>query len=224
MLTIKNHLITTVRSDKISDLIDYTKTYYRPYDPGQYLYKLVINHPFESKFSDKFIELVYTTLISWNMNQRGARLSEFSTFKESLIMQKKHFISLEQNKIEQQLDLDELTETLKILFTNLQLVAKDKPKLVTFSKTLHFFLPNLLMPIDRSYTIKFFYNNTNVPGFDDRQFEMYCTIFKQFREFSMNYNLDSQIDNNWNRNIPKIIDNIIIAYMQIKLKKTVHNR
>ena len=41
------------------------------------------------------------------------------------------------------------------LFEKLNLV-KTKSPLVTFSKTLHFFLPNLVVPIDRRYTCDFF--------------------------------------------------------------------
>jgi len=214
MIIIKNYLKTTFKPDNIPSLVKYTANNYRPYDPGQFLYNLVIDFPNETKFSDKFIELIYTTLIAWNMNQRGAKLSDFNTFKQSLLEHEKTIKLLEINRIDKLSDINGLQEIIKSLFINLQLVAKDKPKLVTFSKTLHFFLPNLLMPIDRTYTIKFFYNNTNVPQGDDSQFAMYFDIFKQFVQLAMSYNFNNHIDNNWNRNIPKIIDNVIIAYVK----------
>jgi hypothetical protein len=214
MGTIKQNLISTFTSENISNLVEYTATKYRPYDPGQYLYKLAMEFPNERKFTEKFIELTYTTLIAWNMNQRGAKLSEYEIFKNSLIEHKERIRSLERFRIEKNLDGRELTNEIEFLFKNLKLVSIDKPKLVTFSKTLHFFLPNLLMPIDRSYTLHFFYNSTNVPKDDVKQIIIYNDILNQFRQLSEVYNFKIHLDRNWNRNIPKIIDNIIIAYIQ----------
>lgn len=218
MPTIKNNLTETFRIENIPYLIQYVATNYRPYDPGQYLYGLVTEFSNEAKYSDKFIELVYTTLIAWNMNQRGAKLSDFPTFKNSLLRYKELIQSLDNLRIEKLIDTIGLTEKIKILFENLQVVANGKPKLVTFSKTLHYFLPNLLMPIDRRYTLTFFYKHTNLPQSDSGQFEIYRDIFAQFRQFATAYNFDRHKDRHWNKNIPKIIDNIIIAYIQTKNK------
>jgi len=218
MATIKNDLTKTFLLDdnkqEITRLLKSTADTYRPYDPGQYLYNLVIDFPKESRFSEKFIELTYTTLISWNMNQRGAKLSDYDLYMKSLIENKNLIQSLQNERIEKIDNVNEILQSLKHLFENLKLVAKDKPKLVTFSKTLHFFLPNLLMPIDRSYTIRFFYKNTGVPQADEKQFEMYKDIFLQFRQLSMSYDFELHLDNKWNRNIPKMIDNLVIAYIK----------
>jgi hypothetical protein len=221
MKTIKNSLTTTFRSRNIPSLVEHTTNNYRPYDPGQYLYKLAMEFSNRTKFSEKFIELTYTTLIAWNMNQRGAKLSDFNIFRKSLLDNKQIIQSLEKFRIEKLPNTNSFIQKIEFLFKNLQLVAKDKPKLVTVSKTLHFFLPNLLMPIDRSYTLQFFYHNTNLPKEDEGQFEIYKAIFEQFRQLATTYNFDIHIDENWNRNIPKIIDNIIIAYIQQQRKKLI---
>ncbi len=218
MARIKNDLTTSIKTDTIPKLLQYTKEEYRPYDPGQYLYNLVTEFPNEMKFTNKFIELVYTTLIAWNMNQRSAKLSNFDLFKESLIKHEQTIKSLEQYRIENLDYVDNLKETIVSLFKNLKLVAKNKPKLVTFSKTLHFFLPNLLMPVDRSYTLLFFYNNTNFNKTDDEQIQIYCDIFEQFRQFAKVWNYANYVDEKWNKNIPKMIDNIIIAYIKQREK------
>ena len=219
MPAIKNQLTTTFQAGNIPSLVQYTATKYRPYDPGQYLYRLVTEVSNETKFCDKFIELTYTTLIAWNMNQRGAKLSDFPTFKDSLLEHRQVIESLGGLRIETLTDIKGLADKIEFLLEKLKLVAKDKPKLVTFSKTLHYFLPNLLMPIDRAYTITFFYNSTSVPFEDSKQFKMYCDIFKQFQELAATYNFGDHIDMNWNRSIPKIIDNIIIAHIQTTKKK-----
>lgn len=214
MVKIKNNLPSTFNADNIQSLVDYTSKNYRAYDPGQYLYKLAMDHSMETKFSRDFIELAYTTLVAWNMNQRGAKLSDYSIFEKSLIDHESTIRSLGQFRIEEVGDSLDFMKKLKFLYENLELVAEGKPKLVTFSKTLHFFLPNLVMPIDRSYTLYYFYKNTNVPKGDDRQFEIYFDIFDQFKQLTTTYDFSIHIDGNWHRNIPKIIDNLIIAFIQ----------
>lgn len=217
MSKIKNQLITVFCNDGsfdlISDLLKYTTENYRPYDPGQYLYNLITSYEFDEKFSDKFIELVYTTLISWNMNQRGAKLSNYDVFKNSILQNQKTIRLLRDYRIESFHQYEFIIERLKTLFKNLQLVDHDKPKLVTFSKTMHFFLPHLLMPIDRSYTLQFFYRNTNFEKVHEVQIKIYLEIFDQVYQFATRHDFSSYVDNKWNRNIPKIIDNIIIAYV-----------
>ncbi len=117
------------------------------------------------------MELVYTTLISWNMNGRGAKLNDFDLFKETIRNNKSKINSLMNYKIEK-LNEKEKADVLRIseeLFNNLELVGKSwtgnkiKSKLVTFSKTLHFLIPDLFVPIDRRYTLDFFYDNKMVP-------------------------------------------------------------
>lgn len=223
MAEIKNHLTTTFRADNIPSLIEYIATKYRPYDPAKYLYRLVTEFSNGTKFSDKFIELTYTTLIAWNMNQRGAKLSEFTTFKKSLLLYRQTIQSLDNFRIEKFADTNHLLEIIKFLYENLQLVADGKPKLGTFSKTLHYFLPNLLMPIDRRYTLTFFYKNTNIPKKESIKFQIYCEIFDQFRQLATTYNFDNHIDRHWNKNIPKIIDNIIIGHCkQLEISKHIN--
>jgi hypothetical protein len=214
MPTIKTNLTSKFRKRNIPGLVQFTSQKYRPLDPGQYLYKLVADHSMANKFTDKFIQLTYTTLMAWNMNQRGARLSKYNLFRNSLLKNRTIIKSLDKLKIEQVTDTAEIMEKVQFLFKSLQLVKKGKPKLVTFSKTLHYFLPNLLMPIDRSYTIKFFYNYPGLPKDTDQQFIMYSQIFSEFVHLSKTYDFRKHLDKNWNRSIPKIIDNVIIAYIK----------
>lgn len=61
--------------DLLEKIIDLTRKEYRPFDPGSYLYRLMLSKRNEVDiFSDEYLELVYTTLIAWNMNGRGAKL------------------------------------------------------------------------------------------------------------------------------------------------------
>ena len=69
------------------------------------------------------------------------------------------------------------------------------------------------MPIDRSYTLMFFYHNTNFDKYDNSQSTKYLEILIEFWQLATKFNFDQYLDDRWNRNIPKIIDNIIIAYI-----------
>ena len=51
--------------------------------------------------------------------------------------------------------LKAILHELKTLFENMK-VTNSNSKLVSFSKTLHFLLPNLVMPMDRANTLPFF--------------------------------------------------------------------
>jgi len=218
MKKIIKSLTTIINAEDIQDLLDDTNQNYRPHDPGGYLYNLMLKYSFEDKFSDEFVELVYTTLIAWNMNQRAAKLSDFDLFKESLFENKDTIHQMEKYRIEELESIVPIEKPIRLLFEKLNLVAVRKPKLVTFSKTLHFFLPDLLMPIDRTYTLLFFYNHYNIAD-NDEQIQKYLYVLEQFRQFAKKHRDDKafkECDKRLIKNIPKMIDNIIIGYIKKK--------
>ena len=77
---------------------------------------------------------------------------------------------------------------------------------------MHFLLPDLFMPIDRRYTLRFFYELKPV-----NEKQCFFQVFEQFRLFAQEHHeiLKAQVDKNshWNRNVSKVIDNIIIAFV-----------
>ncbi|MAG38620.1 hypothetical protein CMO90_00875 [Candidatus Woesearchaeota archaeon] len=229
-----------LKSEKFEELIsnknilekslEKTKLEYRLFDPGQYLYSLLLEKRRNLDiFSDEYLELSYTTLIAWNMNGRAAKLNEIELFKESIRSNKENMTLLNNYRIEN-LSKGEFEKTINItesLFKKLDLVGeswtgnKIKSKLVTFSKTMHFLLPNLYVPIDRRYTLNFFYNNKtlqtdkNNEKNDEKQLVVFNELFKKFHSLTEIYNLNEYKDNKWNKNIPKTIDNAIIGYSKL---------
>ncbi len=196
-----------------------TKEEYRPLDPGQYLYNLLLEKRVKlGIFSDEYLELVYTTLISWNMNARGAKLSGITKFKETIKQNKETITKLESYKLGTLKDKDkeEVIKSLRYLFFNLNL-TETKSKLVTFSKTLHFLLPELVVPIDRRYTLEFF--QTQLPlskdqwETDKKQFQVFEELFDKFIEISKKYDLSSYLDKVWHVVPTKVIDNAIIGFV-----------
>jgi hypothetical protein len=198
--------------------INKTRMLYRLRDPGWYLYRQVTSKRHRSlRFTDEFIELIYVTLAAWNMNSRGAKLAEWNTFRKSLRRHRAAFSRLARRRIERlsEKNLNRILENeIQPLFHSLRLVADSKPRLVTYSKTLHFILPNLILPIDRKYTLKYFYGHTNVPKSVDDQFKLLTDILRECRRFASSVSLQRFRDKRWNTNIPKIIDNMIIGYQK----------
>ncbi|HLC79829.1 MAG TPA: hypothetical protein VJG83_05425 [archaeon] len=209
----------------LKNFLEEVKKNYRPFDPGNYLYKKLMAIPFDDYYSKNHLELIYVTLSAWNMNSRGAKLSEFEDFCGSIISKKNEIESLrkyECGKIKA-FEIPEILAQIEQLFSSLKLVGtnkngKEKPRLVTFSKTMHFLLPNLFMPIDRTYTLRFFYNNTNVPQKIAKQFEKHNQIFLAANLFAQKHNLTQYLDTKWNLNKPKIIDNLIIGHQRLQRK------
>ncbi len=189
-----------------------TSTNYRPLDPGSYLYKDLMALGELRKYSNDYIELVYTTLKAWNMDTRGAKLSDYEDFRKSIHKNKTKLEKLEGKTIKE-IDDKKSMSILYELFKSLNIVAIDKPPLVTFSKTMHFFFPNFIVPIDRTYTQPFFHITFSKDK--EKQFnvfkkiEMECKIISEIRDYS------KWIDVKWNLNIPKIVDNLIIGYIRL---------
>jgi hypothetical protein len=198
----------------LSSALHETKTYYRPLDPGSYLYNKICNYDIDSKFNTDFIELLYVTLAAWNMNSRGAKLQEYCKFEKSIMDNKKriyNIVDLNIKDISEEPNMNQIEE----LFYSLDLVASTKPALVTFTKTMHFLLPELVVPIDRTYTLMYFYENVNIPKEKEKQFAMIKEIQCEFSRFANTVSMDQYIDNKWNRTAAKVMDNMIIGYRRM---------
>ena len=102
-----------------------------------------------------------------------------------------------------------------------------KSKIVGVSKTLHFLLPDLVMPIDREYTIKNFYSrkrflsenkdkkyvDINFYEKASEDFKKFIVIFSEFYSVAKKQKLsDKDVDREgWNSSVPKLIDNAIMV-------------
>ncbi len=203
----------------LEDSLNIVKKEYRPYDPGNYLYRILIErNSKQDPFSDEYLELTYTTLIAWNMNSRRASLEEFDVFKESIRENRETIEELRTHIFHDfNNSYDSIFSKLVRLYSNLKL-SKTKSKIVTFTKTLHFLIPHLIVPIDRKYTLTFFYNTTQINT--EKQLQYLDRIVQGYMKIENRYNLNNYIDETWNLNIPKTLDNIIIGYRLIQNKKS----
>ena len=212
MPKLKQTLLSAIPAKSIARLAKSGEKLLKKYDAE--FYNRILRYSRKDIFSDKFLELVYKMLVAFKMNSRGAKLSV--DFKETVKEHADTIQSLAKYKLEKVKATDEaFTATLDSLFGNLRL-TQTKSSLVTFSKAMHFLLPDLFMPIDRRYTLRFFYELSPV-----NEKQCFLQVFEQFRQFAHEHHetLKAQVDktSHWNRNIPKVIDNVIIAYVSEKM-------
>lgn len=199
------------------ECVEFAIKNYRAEEKSTKLYKQVLSFPFQEKFSAPFLTLVHETLKAWNMNSRGAKLAEVNDFSQSIIDSKNKIESLQEYAIKDFTKNSGIFTTLEILFNELHL-TQTKTKLITFAKTMHFFLPDLVAPIDRHFTLNFFYNKPMTGyGNEFQSFKDIHTIFSQF--VNKHTALDELISkNNWNKSIPKLLDNAIIGIVSKEKK------
>lgn len=165
-------------------------------------------------------EYIYATLASWGMHRigsGGSKLEDFDRFRESLLAVEPALVDLERCRL---LDLDDtstrhVTRTLWRAIDQMK-VSATQSKLVAGSKTLHHFLPDLIPPIDRQYTVQFFYGTagkTLYMGEPTAFAEIYPQIVRigqQCRGAIARYLADSSY---MATGEAKVIDNAIIGFM-----------
>jgi len=173
-------------------------------------------------FDSLFLDYLYATLASWGlhrMGKTGAKLVEYDEFTESLQANSKIICSLEEYSL---LELygDELSSvniSLMKIIENISISASST-QLVSGSKALHHILPNLVPPIDRNYTIRFFYGKggtKQVPlptGGDSRIFGELFPIFNHIAIHGQN-EIKNSVGSGFHTGLSKVIDNAIMGYV-----------
>jgi len=178
--------------------------------PGLYFYNRIFElrqncNGVQSFLSNDYnVEILYATLVSWDMNTRGAKMKYFDDFKENILSCIRLFNSIDEYERNRNYNAANLASILRHVYENLH-VMKTNAKLVSNSKILHFLFPNLCMPMDGKNTLTFFYGNT---GESENKFVQIVHLTFEIMTLDMDFN--QYIDDGWNKTIPKMIDNAII--------------
>ncbi len=161
-----------------------------------------------------FYEYAYATLASWGMHrlgERGAKMQDFDSFKESIHSCRSELLNLDGLALER-LQPDQMNQTQKVLqtiFHKLKIMKTDS-KIVGTSKTLHFILPELVVPIDREYTLPFFKKHLTPKNEET----VFAELFKMFVEISQRLKLGKSHfeTEQFQPSVAKLIDNAIVGY------------
>lgn len=197
-------IVQTIRT-RISEINDRYRS-----GPDLYFYKRLIelrnnNNSIKSFLEDNYnIEILYATLVAWDMNSRGAKMKYFDDFKANILSCLEEFRAIENLEESNNTDLATLLSTLTSTYADLNLM-KTHRRLVSNSKLLHFLFPKLFVPMDGANTLSYFYgNHTEKP---DKYVEI---IELSYEIMNRSANWENYLDNGWNTTVPKMIDNAVI--------------
>jgi len=157
------------------------------------------------------------------MDSRGAKLKGFDSFVRGIRSNREQIVNLSTYSLVSLSEQDK-DFIMRVILNIWQVipalgVAQGKSQLVAGSKTLHHLLPDLVPPIDRHYTLKFFFNRTNITNAKSDFAEVfinYLYIFEAAEEIIKKIVGGA---NPLNSSVTKVIDNAIIAY-QAKGKRS----
>jgi hypothetical protein len=192
------------------------------FGPSLYFHLKALEYQQKEFLSERHIEYVYATLIAWGMHRmgsKGAKMPNFDDFKESIIANKEALDKLRDKRIEDVTtnEIDSIIKELSIICFKIN-GSLSKSHLVSGSKTLAHILPNLVCPMDRQYTYRFFEAIAK-----DTEENIFQYVMRTMWDFYQNSNniesVKPLLGQDFNENYPKIFDNLIIAYVHKNLPK-----
>lgn len=158
---------------------------------------------------EAFQRALYRTLQVWGIGSRASTLRPFPEFVAALHAKGKTIEDLDGIAIDHpSLDLHAVGTTLARLAQSLEIVS-NKARIVPGSKALHHLLPELVVPIDREYTQRFFeWANPTLQNFPERCFR---EAFTGFAAIARAANPAQYIGDGWYTSRTKVIDNAIVG-------------
>ena len=165
---------------------------------------------------DRLFYWLEKTLKAWKMNRgaKGGSLVMRGVMKSSLRTPeiRKAIAAVEKLSISnQRVTTPQVLQTLQQIMWGIR-ITKAELKIVANSKTLHFLMPSLIAPIDRTFTIRFFFDREIIPSLQAEAFE---AIHNQFHLIAVNNLALLQRlvhSNRLDTGEAKVIDNAIIGY------------
>lgn len=191
--------------------------------PSVYFHEKALEYRQKEFLSDRHLEYVYATLVSWGMHRMGssgAKMPDFKIFQDSVLKNVKELNEWKDLRIEKltRNELDNLLPRLETVCFSLCGSNTDS-KVVSATKILAHILPDLVCPMDRNYTLDFFHMSLNS---EEKERRFFRTVMIQMWKF---FNVDTTLsDFNsvygsiFSKSYPKIFDNLIIAYKRADIK------
>ncbi len=189
--------------------------------PSVYFHQQSLIECKENFLSDRHVEMIYATLASWGMHRMGktkTKMVSYETFKDSILKMQPRLLAIKKLDLRdfEEEPTDLLNEITEICFK--LNVSISNSKIVGSSKTLAHIIPNLVPPVDREYTIRFFSEALyDFSGLEEQK-KFYRHVLKQCHSFvrKLDYNDMALIDDKFNSSAPKMFDNLIMLYLKAK--------
>ena len=175
--------------------------------------------------SEVFFESLYATLASWGLHRMGpgnTKLVDMPVMVRGFHCQEESLKNLARVTIQDLSPQNVLHTADQIwkLIWDLP-VGIGNTKLVSGSKALHHLLPNLVPPIDREYTVQFFFNNKNaIQGDEERQRKAFLLMYPYFAQVcrERKAEIETCLGRAMNTSFTKVVDNAIVGYGRTVLK------
>ncbi|GHJ43505.1 hypothetical protein Cs7R123_08470 [Catellatospora sp. TT07R-123] len=160
----------------------------------------------------EFVSSLRRTLITWRLNMRGSRLSAAADFAAALRQALPRIAALEHLSIAGPLP-GSTADTLWELIHSLG-VTSNNAKIVAGTKTLHHLLPDLVPPMDRAWTGRFFaLYDAHWQGTAQRRTFPY--LFRTFAEVARAVEPGQHVTGiGWRTSQTKILDNALIGFLK----------
>lgn len=161
---------------------------------------------------DGFLQSLYDTLQAWGIGARASRLKPFGDFCAALRKQTNAIAAFEATTLDDPaLDVAATAETLWRLIEKVS-VVQNAAVVVPATKTLHHLLPDLVVPMDREYTQKFF--GWQNPQFQYGQRQCFIDAFGAFADIGRAAQPAQYVGTGWRSSRTKIIDNAVVGLIQ----------
>ena len=125
-------------------------------------------------------ELIYGVLASWGMHRMGkggSKMVPFDVFERSVLAVRPRLTA--GRKINPSSMHESDWALLEVVFKTLK-VMQSKTSIVGNSKVMAHLMPNAIAPVDREYTIKFFFGNGNITNDIDKEWLLLRKIHEEF--------------------------------------------
>ena len=177
---------------------------------------------FAGLISDRtHIDEVYESLgKEFNCAMRGAKLVPPGEFWGSIQAHQQTIVALADHRmdgISPNAIPGAMLHDLKQLFQGLKIVPPNqKRKLVAVSKTLHFLLPDLVMPIDNAGVLRIL-EKWGIPEDAAKQYDLFIEVLNEYLNLTVKLGLKQNNSDGkwWNISVPKRIDNAIAGLWTI---------
>jgi hypothetical protein len=191
----------------------------------------------EAFLSRRHIEMLYATLTAWGMHRMGdadttkTKLSDWDCFQASLVCTASALAEFRNCKMSEMSEsqYSQTVSRLRDCYEKLKL-SKSGATIVVNSKAFYHLLPDLIPPIDRQYTIRFFtrppeqwrdikgkFRVISLPSGTDAQFSLFhktCVEIKRLADKIDPALFEAELHQH-GVTAPKALDNAIVSYVRI---------
>ena len=157
-----------------------------------------------------FLRFLWNTLEAWGMNARAARLADRRDFQRAVLGHTTAFVRLQELKIGTLgVSAPQIANDLWTLIDAIP-VTESKNPIVGGTKALHHLLPDLVPPMDRTYTQVFFH--WDVMQFQQKPRIVFSDMFCYFARIAAVVEPEKYVGPGWRTSATKVLDNAVVAF------------